>query len=232
MPENQQSQPSPAPVSEAFRNVPHGSENFGTIPKDSEDFRMVPQDSERFRKVPHVAERKENHTLTVREVARLFEAAGVARTERSIVNWCQLNNQGVARLDAYYDPNERKYYITPQSVELAIGEEKAKAAKVNTSAEVVAAVRNDSEGAETDDAADIGTERSAVLEKEVMDLKILNKGKDYLIEQLRQERDGFFGQLLDSSRKVGELETRLLQLDSGNGEKIKRGSAENQSSGS
>ena len=45
-----------------------------------------------------------------------------------------------------------------------------------------------------------------------MDLRILNKGKDFLIEQLRQERDGFFGQLLDASRKVGELETKLLQL--------------------
>jgi hypothetical protein len=59
----------------------------------------------------------------------MFEDAGVARTERSITNWCQLNAQGIARLDAYYDPNERKYFITPQSVELAIAEEKAKAAR-------------------------------------------------------------------------------------------------------
>jgi len=59
----------------------------------------------------------------------MFEVAGVARTERSIINWCQLNSQGVARLDAYFDPNERRYYITPQSVELAIAEEKAKAAR-------------------------------------------------------------------------------------------------------
>jgi len=66
--------------------------------------------------------------LTVREVARLFEAAGVARIERSIVNWCQPNRQGIPRLDSYYDPNERKYFITPQSVEAAIAEEKAKAA--------------------------------------------------------------------------------------------------------
>jgi hypothetical protein len=43
--------------------------------------------------------------MTVRETARLFETAGVARSERSIVNWCQKNRQGIARLDAYYDPN-------------------------------------------------------------------------------------------------------------------------------
>ena len=47
-----------------------------------------------------------------------------------------------------------------------------------------------------------------------MDLKILNRSKDFWIEQLRQERDGFFGQLLDASRTVGELETKLLQLSS------------------
>jgi hypothetical protein len=47
------------------------------------------------------------------------------------------------------------------------------------------------------------------------------EGKDFLIEQRKQERDGFFGQLLEASRKVGELESRLLQvrgLKSGSGE--------------
>ena len=56
--------------------------------------------------------------MTVREVARLFEAAGVARTERSITNWCQPNKMGVARLENYFDPNERKYFISPKSAEL------------------------------------------------------------------------------------------------------------------
>src|SRR5206468_12249461 len=82
-----------------------------------------------FGTLPQVAERKGNHRLTVREVARTFEAAGVARTERSIINWCQPNKMGVARLDSYFDPNERKYFITPQSAELAIQEELSKAAK-------------------------------------------------------------------------------------------------------
>ncbi len=113
----------------SFRNVPQASESFRNIPKASEPFRMIRNNSEGFRSVPKALERNENHTLTVREAARVFEAAGVARTERSIVNWCQFNAQGVARLDAYFDPNERRYYITAQSVELAIAEEKAKAAK-------------------------------------------------------------------------------------------------------
>ena len=62
----------------------------------------------------------------MREVARLFEQAGVPRTERSIIKWCRLNWQGVARLDAFFDENERRYYITPQSVTRAIEDERAK----------------------------------------------------------------------------------------------------------
>jgi hypothetical protein len=48
----------------------------------------------------------------------------VWRTERSITHCCQPNRTGIARLDRYFDPNERKYYLTPQNVELAIQEEK------------------------------------------------------------------------------------------------------------
>src|ERR1035438_7070107 len=107
-------------------NVRQHSADFGSVPNDSEEFRTVRNDTESFRTIPQVSERKQNHTLTVREVARMFEAAGVARTERSIVNWCQPNRTGIARLDSYFDPNERRYYISPQSVEQAIAEEKTK----------------------------------------------------------------------------------------------------------
>ena len=46
-----------------------------------------------------------------------------------------------------------------------------------------------------------------------MDLRILNKGKYFFIEQLKTERQDFFDQVVSANRKVGELETRLLQLD-------------------
>jgi len=55
----------------------------------------------------------------------------VARTERSLINWCQPNRQGFTRLDSYYDPNERKYFITLQSVEAVIQEEIHRAIKSN-----------------------------------------------------------------------------------------------------
>jgi hypothetical protein len=51
------------------------------------------------------------------------------------------------------------------------------------------------------------------LEREIMDLKITNRGKDMFIEQLKSERTGFFEKLLLSNRTVGQLETKLRQLN-------------------
>jgi hypothetical protein len=87
--------PSPA---EAFGNVPNPSESFGTVPHRSESFRSVPNASAPFRTSPTPSERTDDHTLTVREVAKMFEAAGVSRTERSIVKWCLPNKHDVAHL--------------------------------------------------------------------------------------------------------------------------------------
>ena len=76
------------------------AESPSEVQSHAEEFRTVPNDSADFGKLSQAAERKENHTLTVRETARMFEVAGVARTERSIINWCQPNRQGIARLDS------------------------------------------------------------------------------------------------------------------------------------
>jgi hypothetical protein len=206
-------------------NVRNGSESFRTVPHGSETFGKFPNDSARFGSVPHPSERKESHTLTVREAARMFEAAGVARTERSITNWCQPNRAGIPRLDAYFDPNERKYYISPQSVELAIAEEKAKAAKINDpsesfgmlpqNSEPFRAVPNDAETVKINQPAPAGDEsRVKELERENLDLRITNRGKDMYIEQLKLEQDRFVGQLLDATHKLGVLETKLLQIES------------------
>lgn len=117
-------------------------------------------------------------------------------------------------MDSYFDPNERKYYITPESVELAIAEEKAKAAKINEPSEPVGTIPKGAERA--DDASELDIDRAKELERENLDLKITNRGKDFLIEQMQKERDGFFNQLLTANRKMGELETKLLQLESKN----------------
>jgi hypothetical protein len=197
---------------------PVKTETSADVPQASADFRTVPNPTEEFGKFPQAAESRENHTLTVRETARMFEAASVARTERTIINWCQPNRQGIARLDSYYDPNERKYYIKPQSVETVIQEEIQRSKKTNevpvseTFGSHVEPVKQGQKMA----AAKAGDERKVQeLEREIMDLKIANRGKDYLIDQLKGERNGFFDQLLTANRKVGELETKLLlQIES------------------
>lgn len=206
MDNNSQSQP-----------MPHGSEPFRTIPQPSEVFGKVPHATESFRRLPNTSERTDNHTLAVREDARMFEAARVARTERSIVNWCQPNPQGMARLDAYFDMNDRCWFITPQSVESAIAEEQAKAAKPGQSpSEPEAAIPRSSEtkdkAAHSHARAGADAGNSAGLEKELMDLRILNRGKDYFIEQLQMEREAMLEKLVSGSHRVGELEAQLRQL--------------------
>jgi hypothetical protein len=187
----------------------------------SEPFGKIPNTSESFRTLPKFTEHKESHTLTVREVARLFESAGVARTERSIINWCQPNKLGIPRLDAYFDPNERRYFITPQSVELAVKEEQAKAAKSVSDSEPVGSVPKNSESRSNNPPARHSgeTENIGSLKQEMMDLKITNRAKDYFIEQLKNEREGFalerkeyVEKLINSNRQIGELETKLLRL--------------------
>ena len=203
-----------APLPELTDIIPHtAAEVPFDIPQASAQFRAMPNTAEEFGKVPQAAERKENHTLTVRETARMFEAAGVARTERSVINWCQPNRQGITRLDSYYDPNERKYFITLQSVEAVIQEEAQRANKLSENpasddfGSAAAHVKHSGNTSQADD------KRLKELEREIFDLKIANRGKDYLIGELNKERKTFFDQLLNANRTVGHLETKLKQLD-------------------
>jgi len=203
-----------SPLPELPGHIPQSAEASFDVPQASAEFRTVPNIAEDFGKIPQVTERKENHTLTVRETARMFEAAGVARTERSVINWCQPNRQGITRLDSYYDPNERKYYITPQSVNTAIQEEIQRANKSSepsTSESFGSAVTHVKHS--RPEVNPVDDRKVQELEREIMDLKITNRGKDYLIDQLKGERTGFFEKLLSANRTLGQLETKLHQLD-------------------
>ncbi len=224
-----ESQTYPTPPSEAFRNVPNAAESFGNLPQPAEAFGTIRNGAGAFGNVPMTTEQKDNHTLTVREVARRFETAGVARTERSIVNWCQPGKQGVARLDAYYDPNERRYFITPESVDLAIAEEQAKAAQRGSTPESSGTLPSPAETIPNTSEPEANDGDKAELKREVLDLKIANRAKDMFIDQLKEERTAFAEErrdyvekLMTFNRKVGELETKLLQLEGPEG----RGSPE------
>lgn len=200
---------------EGFGTVPNAAAFFSTVPQNAESFGSVRKAAAGFRTVPSPEELRDKYTLSVREVARMFESAGVARSERSIVNWCQCDEHGTGKLDAYFDPNERKYFITPQSVKLAIAEEKAKAMKHGANAEGFGKASSPMEilprSATTETPADSGKLKE--LEAEVVDLKITNRAKDYFIDQLKQERGSMVEQLTASARRVGELETTLQQIN-------------------
>jgi hypothetical protein len=188
------------PSAEDFGNFPNASAPFGTIPNDSEPFRTV----------RNFSERTENHTLTVREVARLFEQAGVPRTERSIINWCQLNRHGVARLDSFLDENEGRYYITPQSVSRAMEEERAKHPTATSQPTAEADLPHRAETPPRHEEETGG--RVKELERKNRDLEIVTRAKDFYLERLEKERGQHVEQLIGMSRYVGELETQLLQL--------------------
>jgi translation initiation factor 2 beta subunit (eIF-2beta)/eIF-5 len=192
------------------------SEDFGILPNPSAPFGNVPHDAEAFRIVQNASERTEDHKLTVRDVARMFEAAGVARTERSITNWCQPNKNGIARLNAYFDPNERKYFITARSVEIAVQEEQSKErAKGNSVAPLhdTGSKTVPKSSATTQPDPESEAER---LRQKMIDLEITNRVKDQIIDRLKDERERFeeertryVEKLMTFNRLVGQLETRL-----------------------
>ncbi len=173
--------------------------------KNSEPFRTVPNLSETFRIVPKSAERKEEHILTVREAARMFEAAGVARTERSITNWCQPSRSGVARLDAYFDSNDRKYFITPQSVDAATKEELAKAAKHSEPAEPVGTVPNPAEVEKGNRrrSAEVDSDEIEELQFKLRDAEITSRAKDQYITKLETQNDKILSSLLVTAERSG-----------------------------
>ena len=213
---------------ESFGKIPNSSETFGTVPHPSETFRSVPNASASFRTFPKPSERTANHTLTVREAARMFEDAGVSRTERSIVNWCLPNKHDVARLDGVYDANERKWFITQESVERAIAEEQARAARHNDPLPNLSeTVRNDvkeevpnaSEARPKRESSDSDAGEVTELNAKLRDLEIATRVKDFAIKKLEgdlqnadAERKGYIQQLIDKSHQIGSLETQLRQI--------------------
>ena len=134
------SEPAPfrsAPVPNASEPLPNGSASVPNAaaapvpnaePPRSDLFgtaRAVPNEPpEVFRTAPVCTAADGDHTITVREAARLFEEAGVPRTERALTKWCNRNARGLTRLVCCYHEPERKYYLTPASIERVIAEER------------------------------------------------------------------------------------------------------------
>jgi len=61
--------------------------------------------------------------------------------------------------------------------------------------------------------ASAGENRIKELEFKLRDADITNRAKDIHIERQNKERELFFEQLIETSRQIGALETKLLQLE-------------------
>lgn len=202
------------------------SERFGKVRKTKSI------SSETFGTLPYVSERTAEHVLSVRAVAKMFENAGVARTERSIINWCHPNPQGIPRLDCFFDTNEHKYFITPLSVDRAISEERNKL-KIQGQTTHSATTRHPAENSSSDSET-FGKQAEAFgilpkgaetfgnatpnrhgreLEVQIRDLQITNKAKDMYIERLEKSGDKLFEDLKHASQQLGELKSQIRQLE-------------------
>jgi hypothetical protein len=184
--------------------------------------------------------RSEAHTLTTREVMKMFEDSGVPRNQRTIERYCKGGD-----LDCFPDSLEKRYYITQTSVETLIGQLKEIASrheKISVNAEVPP--RPTPSDTDRPTATDDHTERSVKheatekqedphrgdevkrlaalearikeLENEKFNLEIDKRAKEQVLgmmrEQISEDRKMFTTELIKHSRRVGQLETQMLQL--------------------
>jgi hypothetical protein len=170
--------------------------------------------------------RREEHTFTTLEALKFFEQQGLPRSQRAVERYCKSE-----KLDCFFDPDEQRYYITQVSMERLIGHLKEIQARHEQLSGVAphptgsAAVGRGRTLADEQPKMDTEGERKKEkhikeLELENRDLKINNRAKDLFIEQLQKDRENFvhereriISRLVESTRQIGVLETKLMQLD-------------------
>lgn len=149
----------------------------------------------------------------------------MARTERSIINWCKPNKQGIARLDCFFDNNEGKYFITQESVDLAIKELQSQIQRQQGTREMSTSESSRSGSESTQNSSDTSSHHQAEdreTRNRLRDLEVTNMVKDQVIERLEADRDKLLDQVVTSSHRIGELETQLLQLQAPEQPRINR----------
>ena len=77
---------------------------------------VTTSDNDRPRPTMSSVRRKEHH-FTTRKALQLFEAAGLPRNQRSIERYC-----ADGKLDAFFDSDEQRYYVSRASVDRLIGQ--------------------------------------------------------------------------------------------------------------
>src|SRR6266446_4288975 len=212
-------------------------------PTRSDHDRPSPTESDAVRHGPtELQKRSEFHTLTTRDVMKIFEEAGLPRNQRLIERYCKDN-----KLDCYADSDEQRYYITRASVDRLIGQLKEiqarhSQANLSTPPQMSATIGTDinrqgptpMQDADTvkrttDEKRERKTEseeyekKMKELEDKIFNLEVDKRAKDQVVtmlrDQLKDDRD-HYGQLLVQhtdkiakyGRRLGQLETEVKQL--------------------
>jgi hypothetical protein len=157
------------------------------------------------------------HTLSVEEAASLFADAGIPKSIRTVQRYCHNGILESIRTDTELGD---KYLIDRVSVDHRIEELKKfqqmmAATRLDTSRHDASrhdTTRNDA--TRRDNADEYDTPRIKELEGEIFHLRIDNRAKEIVINQLVDERKGFLGQITKQATRIGELGTKLLQLTS------------------
>ena len=208
-------------------------------PTTSDTVRPSPTESDDVRPRPTMsATRTEAHTLTTREVMKIFEEVGIPRAQRSIERYCQQGD-----LDCLPDAIERRQYITRESVDTLIGQLKELAARHQKASEEQMQPTSDDDidrrGATRADGESMkhGTpeqqsEKHVIgeyeqriaeleaqnkeLENQNFNLEIDKRARDQVVglmrEQMTQQTKDFSEHMMTTSRRVGQLETEMRQL--------------------
>lgn len=167
------------------------------------------------------------HTLTVKQAADLFTQLGSPRSARSVQRFCEQNL--IDAISVTRENGTPQYFIDPQSVERYAAELKQLQDISNIGNDVARhdtlerdTARHDTPKVETppmpEPAPTIDHEkvelqkRIGTLEQENVQLQIDNRARVVVINQMAEERRGFFEQLTEKSREIGRLETRLEML--------------------
>lgn len=213
---------------EEFSHLQNPSEPFSNVQQHSEDFSSFHSASQRTvgigrgKKYPGADIPDDTFVgddyIVMEDAYAMFDSEGERRSVRMIAEYCK-----TGELVCSYDSDDKRWHITQESVENKIKKIKAlNARKVarppqSTSehfSERPAAPQSTPEAVQPkSDAAYPPADDMKKLEREILDLKILNRGKDYFIEQLQKEREDFITRIETSSHLIGQLETKLLQLE-------------------
>ncbi len=212
----------PLPSSTTDGTSPSLAAASGSEPRPSDGIRTRPPTTARLRTADHI--------LTAEEVVQRFRQAGVPRSIRRVTEYCARGD-----LDAFRDPDERRWYVTPASVQELIGHFQELQSRHRATADIrtvppAAAADGSAPPPTADDGhrpnptvgsglhpqlADLpptAVEKIRALEDEVTGLKISNQAKDIVIGQLKEERVSHITLLQKRAFTIGRLKEKLRLL--------------------